>query len=253
MSNKFKKEIICLNCNNAGHVQKNCKYPLNSYGIILFKKDKFNNHKFLLIQRKFSYSFMSLFLAKYYDMNIINETKLISIIKLIPINERYLIITYNFDKLWKNVWTWENMIDTKYDELKNKFQLFKEEYIQLFDIFKTSIIEPEWEFPKGRRVIGESNIQCAIRECLEETNILPDKIYENKIFHEKFTGTDGIVYCNNYFISKQTNDDNIYYDCDEHRQNSEIRKIGWFNTNDCLKLLNNTDYKRKILQYICRS
>jgi 8-oxo-dGTP pyrophosphatase MutT (NUDIX family) len=34
--------------------------------------------------------------------------------------------------------------------------------------------EPEWGFPKGRRMRGESDLACAIREFDEETNIPRD-------------------------------------------------------------------------------
>ena len=98
---KYYKEIICLNCNNMGHIQKNCKYPINSYGIILYKLIN-NDIKILIIQRKFSYSFITFLLGKYYDDDTINLSKLIEIIKLIPNNERYSIKTYDFIFLWNN-------------------------------------------------------------------------------------------------------------------------------------------------------
>ena len=273
--NRFNyKEIICLNCNIAGHIQKKCRYPINSYGIILYKikSSDINIHninqylvKFLIIQRKFSYSFISLLLGKYYEddipynmcNNIFDINKLIDIVKNIPLTERYSIKIYDFKYLWSNVWTWQNCDNInnskKYLEAEQKFNLFKKLYIYLFDEYPTNKIEPDWEFPKGRRIIGESNIQCAIRECIEETGIQPENIYDKKVFHEKFTGSNGIEYCNNYYISEVTNNNlPIYYDYDQVSQNSEIRKIGWFNIENAIKLLHNSEYKRKLLYGIIK-
>ncbi len=194
-------------------------------------------------------------LGKYYNVEL-NINKLIEIVKLIPNNERYSIKMYSFEYLWTNVWTWSDMSENtqqynkKYEESRNKFNLFKENYLYMFDKYPTNINEPEWEFPKGRRIIGESNVQCAIRECLEETGIYPENIHESKVFHEKFIGTDGIDYCNNYYISHQTSDMSVYYNFNENKQNSEIRKIGWFSIYHSLKLINNYEYKKKMLMYL---
>ena len=34
---KLESKNICRNCNKAGHVYSNCKEPVMSYGIVLFK------------------------------------------------------------------------------------------------------------------------------------------------------------------------------------------------------------------------
>ena len=44
----------------------------------------------------------------------------------------------------------------------------------LLDNIKSIYTGPEWEFPKGRRILNESNKSCAIRELKEETNIKSD-------------------------------------------------------------------------------
>jgi 8-oxo-dGTP pyrophosphatase MutT (NUDIX family) len=69
--------------------------------------------------------------------------------------------------------------------------------------FPSSYSEPEWGFPKGRRMKGESDQVCAEREFWEETNI-PSEAYEivpNMTFTEIFTGTNDIKYKHIYFIA----------------------------------------------------
>jgi 8-oxo-dGTP pyrophosphatase MutT (NUDIX family) len=44
---------------------------------------------------------------------------------------------------------------------------------------KTYLTEQEWEFPKGRRKLGEKDFQCALREFNEETNIKVLDIFQS--------------------------------------------------------------------------
>ena len=63
--------------------------------------------------------------------------------------------------------------------------------------------EPEWGFPKGRRMRGETDLACAVREFNEETNI-PRESYvllNNLMLEETFMGLNGIRYRHIYFIA----------------------------------------------------
>ncbi len=56
-------------------------------------------------------------------------------------------------------------------------------------------MEPEWGFPKGRRIRCESDLDCALREFNEETNIPQDSIhvFKNIVLSETFRGTNDIM------------------------------------------------------------
>jgi 8-oxo-dGTP pyrophosphatase MutT (NUDIX family) len=43
----------------------------------------------------------------------------------------------------------------------------------------------EWGFIKGKIDSGETKTECAIRECLEETNIIVDGIYLEQFFEQE--------------------------------------------------------------------
>ena len=279
MEKRYKKNVICLNCNNVGHIQKNCKYPINSYGIILFKvdNDNDNNIKFLMIQRKYSYAYLSLLQAKYLyniDNDDINKEQLLHLISLLPLNERYLIKRYSFKYLWNKIWIWKSNNTCKnIDILENKFNELKKNYIHLImeHNLDNVLLEPEWEFPKGKRMKDESNLQCALRECEEETGIYIYKVYD-KIYYEKFIGSNGLAYCNNYYLSEYNsydenffmynlyshnndnndNNDNIYYNPYKDDQCAEIRKIGWFTLEQILQKISHQDHKIKLINNIYR-
>ena len=69
------KTIYCTNCGKIGHNYKNCKNPIISYGIMLFKYYN-NNLYLLLIQRKDSISYIEFIRGKY---SITNTNKLLTI------------------------------------------------------------------------------------------------------------------------------------------------------------------------------
>lgn len=230
--------IYCLNCNKQGHVYKKCKAPLNSYGIIIFKKFFGSNVKYLMIQRKYSYSFLELMLSKYIENGIINYYKLSNIIKHLPKTERYLIQNNDFLYLWNKMWMYNmSELNSRFHEYMKKFNYLKDYCLDLlFDNIHPILDQPEWEFPKGKRIIGESDMDCAIRECEEETNYSNDDyyIYPNlKHFQDKFKGTDNNDYCNNYYLAELSNYDKlVYFDPTNFHQSTEIRKIGWFTFNE---------------------
>ena len=96
--------------------------------------------------------------------------------------------------------------------------------------------EPEWGFPKGRRMRGETDIQCAERECFEETNI-PREAYtirEDLTFSETFTGTNNITYKHIYFVAL-LKDSSLFNLAQKFTpsQRREISSIGWKTLTEC--------------------
>jgi 8-oxo-dGTP pyrophosphatase MutT (NUDIX family) len=63
--------------------------------------------------------------------------------------------------------------------------------------------EPEWGFPKGRRMRGETDLACAVREFGEETNVSRDAyiVLKNIVLEETFVGLNKIQYKHIYFVA----------------------------------------------------
>jgi 8-oxo-dGTP pyrophosphatase MutT (NUDIX family) len=104
---------------------------------------------------------------------------------------------------------------------------------------KSSYAEPEWGFPKGRRMKGESDVECAIREFYEETNI-PSESYtvlENVSFTEVFKGTNDVSYKHVYFVAlmKDSKIMNLKQKFTQH-QRREISNIGWKTLKECKQI-----------------
>ena len=70
-------------------------------------------------------------------------------------------------------------------------------FLFLFGINSSNYLYNEWEIPKGRRNLNETNRECAVREFQEETNILPDdyELYDNILpLEEEYKGSNNIIY-----------------------------------------------------------
>jgi 8-oxo-dGTP pyrophosphatase MutT (NUDIX family) len=96
--------------------------------------------------------------------------------------------------------------------------------------------EPEWGFPKGRRIRGESDVDCAIREFNEETNIPRDAyiVLKNIRLEETFEGLNGIVYRHIYFVALMKHSEMINLaQRFTPMQRREISGIGWKTFDEC--------------------
>ena len=66
MDSKDTSKNYCNNCGNYGHIYKNCRHPILSYGIILYHKCKFTDEiKIVMIERKDSLAYIEFLRGKY--------------------------------------------------------------------------------------------------------------------------------------------------------------------------------------------
>ena len=174
---------ICNNCGKQGHLFHQCKLPITSYGIILFRSSS-KGLQFLMLRRKDSFGYIDFMRGKYLTYNIEHIQK---IINEMSINEKNNILNESFDNLWREMWGNISNIQYRSEELASikKFDLIKSGIIlngvkiTLKDIIENSDTkwnETEWEFPKGRRNFKEKDLECALREFEEETGISHTKI-----------------------------------------------------------------------------
>src|SRR6056300_568145 len=89
----------CSNCGKIGHLFYQCKLPITSYGIILFRFT--SEPEFLMIRRKDSFGYIDFIRGKYSLSNIFQIQKCID---EMSVAEKNRIITKPFDTLWKELW-----------------------------------------------------------------------------------------------------------------------------------------------------
>jgi 8-oxo-dGTP pyrophosphatase MutT (NUDIX family) len=245
----------CSNCGKGGHIYKNCKNPIISYGIMLFKY--YNNTLYLLlVQRKDSISYIEFIRGKY---SITNTNKLLTILSNITKTELANILNNNFDILWHKLWS-SNIdkvsvlkFEKEYNSSLKKFNFIKcrNNTINIYDILtllKINYNDTEWGIPKGRRNNQESDLVVAIREFEEETNIKSSQyklIDSISPIRERFVGTNNIKYDHIYYIAV-CNDNLIpYIDKNNINQIIEIKDINWFTQEISIKHIRKYEIEKK--------
>ena len=259
---------VCNNCGKNNHNIYQCKLPITSYGVILFKYNSNNILNYLMIRRKNSFGYIDFIKGKY---SINNVEQIQNNIDEMSIYEKSIVGDQSFDFLWKQLWcentNLSNYKNEEYICLK-KFDLIKNGVMidnnivtlkQLLENSNTSWNETEWEFPKGRKNYQERDIDCALREFEEETGISKEsiKIIENVLpFEEMYVGSNHKIYKHKYFLGfmKNTvmNDDNsnsdnlIEYDLSSY-QKSEVSKMEWKTIEQCLESIRPYNLEKKTI------
>jgi 8-oxo-dGTP pyrophosphatase MutT (NUDIX family) len=256
-----KSTNICNNCGKQGHMFNQCKLPIISYGIIVFKSSP-QGIKFLMIRRKDSFGYIDFIRGKY-SLNNLQQIK--NIINEMSIDEKNRLLTLPFDILWNEMWGNPSNINIQYksEEInsKKKFELLKEgisinsdgTIINLKDIIDSSVTswtETEWEFPKGRRNQKEKDLECALREFEEETGIAKSDLVlvENILpFEEMFIGSNHKSYKHKYFLALMDEKCNTLPNNLNNYQKTEVSKLEWKTFNECLECIRPYNLEKKEL------
>jgi 8-oxo-dGTP pyrophosphatase MutT (NUDIX family) len=246
--NSYIRPQTCRNCGINGHLYKDCIHPIMSFGIICYRILN-NKIEYLMIQRKDSLSFMEFIRGKY---SVNCEEYIEELINNMTENEKELICSGEFDKIWNYAWSQQNnniKHTVEYVESKSKYtNIYASNLInKIAKQEKHYKYEQEWGFPKGRRKLKENNIDCAIREFCEETRISKKDfsvLIELNEFEEIFFGTNNILYKHVYYIAKINKEINLQIDSKCLEQVREIRALSWFSYENVLSKIKNINKER---------
>lgn len=227
---------------------------ITSYGIALVKKNKLlNNHnqyEILMIKKRLTYAFIA-FVKGIYNKN--NENELLRMFNSMTVDEKFCIMSLNFNIMWYKSTLSLPYINkylskelTKYEKCKIKFEksFLNDNGKRLLNIIKKSKSSKKiWEIPKGANNRNESNINAAIREFYEETNIKKNKykiLYNINPITYTFTD-DNITYKYVYYIAVLLdNKYQLHLDFSPNSHIMEITELKFFSINE-LKLINYND------------
>lgn len=259
-----KKCISCTNCGQSGHVLRNCKQPITSFGIIVYKhtddfdEDDLNpslkkltecsmeipsNIKILMIQRKDTMGYTD-FLRGKYKANCVEL-----LFREMTIEEQHNLLNKSFDELWKSLWINHSSrsFRNEYYNAKNKFNQLDIPY--LISKYTSNYVSTELSFPKGRKSFQtETPKACAEREFYEETGYTNEDyepIDPNSFIIEEFTGTDNIKYKHIYYITKVKKGRMLKPKVSSLIQMEEVKDIGWFSIPEAIHLMRPYDIAKK--------
>jgi len=235
---------FCNNCGKYGHLFHQCKNPVTSIGLVVYKRAKNNQISYLMIRRKDSLGYVDFMRGKY---PLFNKRYLLNIINEMTLDEKNNLITLEFDELWNKLWGDSIGIQYRGEEKtsRNKFNSLKlginltNEFYTLESLIRESNsiwTEPEWGFPKGRRNYQEKDLICALREFEEETGYSKNsiKLIQNIIpFEEIFTGSNYKSYKHKYYLAQlEANVKPI-----NNFQKTEVSKIDWIDFDKCSEII----------------
>jgi ADP-ribose pyrophosphatase YjhB (NUDIX family) len=251
-------ENYCNNCGKVGHYYHNCKMPITSIGIVVFRISKENNYEYLMIRRKDTLGYIDFMRGKY---SVYNKEYIMNMLKQMTKEEKEVLNSNDFNAAWSRIWG-INSISNQYKSeesiSRDKFQLLNNGIFNknIFYTLQTMIEEsnnydsweePEWGFPKGRRNFQEKDFDCAIREFKEETGYNPNSLKNIKNiypFEEIFTGSNYKSYKHKYylaFLDYETSLNTKSFD------STEVSKMEWKSFEDCMKSIRSYNLEKKRL------
>lgn len=252
------KEYYCANCGKHGHIYKNCVLPVMSYGVILYRNNAEKKREYLMIRRKHTLGYVEFLRGKY---SIDNVNYIIKLLSIMTLEERKHILTRDFDDLWQTLWIHKTKKQyfNEYENSKSKFYKIKlgyehndmyldfDEYIKMVHVHYE---EAEWGFPKGRRNLYESDMDCAQREFEEETGLKINqyKLVSGKSFNECFFGSNNIRYKHVYYLGELLDEHHVLsIDETNYNQYSEIGHLKWASLEECLNMIRPYNIEKKNL------
>lgn len=248
--------IICINCTEAGHMFKDCKHPIISYGVLGFRKNKeSDNIEYLLVQRKDTIGYVD-FLRGKFNRKISREENYKTLLEEMTTEEKTRLITLPFNKLWDDLWYnhRSRMYINDYNNAKRKFY-----NIDIYNMVKNTInswSEQEFCIPKGRKNNKELSFNCAIREFTEETGYKRSNILiyntENTL-EECFLGSNGIMYKHVYILARINDEEPPKINKDNISQVGEIRSVKWFSFKDCINTFRDYETTKRNVLYQARN
>ena len=257
--NSKRKESQCLNCGITGHTSKFCNSPTISCGVITFKRIQPREFEYLMIQRKDSLCYVE-FIRGNYELK--NRNYIIGLFNRMTEQEKNRIRSNSFEVLWNSLWVDNKRNHSNYRHTRDKFNKLKVGFHlrnnkniifvnleTLLDMSTLNILEQEWDFPKGRRKLGEKDFNCALREFQEESNVSNDDILfcePYKHFEEIYLSNNKVRYKNIYFIAEfiNKNKSTILYDVNNINQTKEVRDVKWFSYEEVLSKLKDRHFEK---------
>lgn len=212
----------------------------------------------LMVKSRLTHPFNEFVFGKYKTWN---HDVLQDMFNRMSTNEKLFLLGMDFDKIWHYIWlrvhtprdntSYDTPRDSAsrehdknmysfYQHCRNRFEKFTRDGGQRLRtlIYRSTSAEPGWEIPKGRREHLELDVDCAIREFREETNI-PVQCYSVLWNVDPIVLTyqtdNNSIYHNRYYVgvlNREYENTPLQFDFQNHHQAYEITALKWFRLHD---------------------
>ncbi len=210
------------------------KKQITSYGLICYTE----NNEIILIQRRITIGYMEFLMGKYNTKAADYILKLFNMMTLEERNKIQTIMDFTILRNDIGLLLLNTRHHNEYNESKQKFNFLRDngELMNILNRATSQWTTPEWGLPKGRKNSDETNIECAIREFCEETNISIDNIIldANIIpLEEIYVGINNIIYKHIYYFARYIGEQTLGINAN----NFEISDIRFCNLEGAISLI----------------
>lgn len=231
-----------------------------SYGIACCRYNaKIARLEILMVRKRYTYYFVEFILGHYVPTD---DEKLLYLFNRLSNDEKIIIESMDFERMWIHVF---GSIPSINNDGYNRFIKGRRKFILAFldsdSCFgKNRLIillnnstgqDCMWEIPKGKCNPGETELEAAIRECTEETNLTIDSYY---LTNDQLTmeySNEHVKYNNTYFIAVANKSACVdrfhrslssrpHINFESRRQTSEIVDVKWMGLDE-LKFLDQSN------------
>ena len=241
-----------------------------SIGLVLCRKNPDTRvPEVLMIEQRVTYGFSEFTFGKY---RACDSDHLRRMFNSMTVNEKCLIMSKDFDKMWYHIWlrlpnshSFIQVCNTGQRASLDKFYITcRVKYNRMVDsdggirirnlVNQSTSTSPGWGFPKGRRNINETEIDCAIREVKEETNIASPSykiLYHTPPFTTMYVTERPNVkttYKSRYYTAALTSPIHIGVDFSNAEQIAEVSQMRWISMFE----LKSMTLQQKKLDFIAR-
>lgn len=178
--------------------RKNGSESVASYGTILVYEDKHSFYYFAC-RRRTTLEFAEMIKCGP------RKAKLYEYLSNMTVRERELLCTRSHEELWHHLLPETgNLFPGGLEQTGIIFDYYYNDLPRLMNLTRSEVVEPPYEFPKGRPAQSDpSFLATALRELQEETGLKIGKsvtlAIDNTITDE-YVGSDGVKYVTHYFV-----------------------------------------------------
>ena len=152
----------------------------------------------------------------------------------------------------KNLENQEKNLENQEKDLKNQEYVLENidlvKIINKVNIEYPFVISTDFEFPKGRRNLNESDINCAFREFEEESGVNSNKIilcnFIKKPMEEVFLSLNKIRYRHIYYLAYHKYNNMIMFNKDNKIQCKEVKDVQWFTYDEIIEKIRDIHIQR---------
>lgn len=238
------------------------KHKKYSIGAIVCRRYE-NIPQVLLVKRRITYAFSEFIFKNYRYWD---NKRIKGLFERMSTQEKCLILSRDFDKIWYHIFLElpdkqkrcrprsssfgtrrsyrrntkikprNRSLASAYKKCKSVYESFMAcDIKRIHNLIRSNKSEePSWEIPKGRLDPGETEVDCAMREVVEETGVLPGSFdiwsYKPMVLT---TTTETTTYVNKYYLANTIESCGVtchphidYFDTNQINEISDVKWVG---------------------------